>query len=48
MRRRLSRLARGGGVHLPEGAVVVGAGGAGGAVVVTRGLVPTTEQTHHN
>ena len=40
MRRGLSRLARGGGVDLPEGAVVVGTGGAGGAVVVARGLVP--------
>ena len=35
---------RGGAIDLPAvGAVVVGAGGAGGAVVVTRGFVPKTQ-----
>ena len=35
----------GGAVDLPTvGAVVVGTGGAGGTVVVTRGFVPKTQQ----
>ena len=39
----------GGAVHLPTvGAVVVGAGGAGGTVVVTRGFVPKTREKIRN